>query len=47
MRQIMTPFEKYQLHSFRKQAHRQAKAVAASTQAREDQAFIDAVSELE
>jgi hypothetical protein len=31
--------------SFRKQAHRQSKAVAASPQAREDQAFIDAVSE--
>jgi hypothetical protein len=27
---------------FRKEAHRQSLAVAASTQAREDQAFIDA-----
>jgi hypothetical protein len=31
--------------AFRAQAHRQSLAVAASTQAREDQAFIDAVSD--
>jgi hypothetical protein len=31
--------------SFRSQAHRQSLAVAASAQAREDQAFIDAVSD--
>jgi hypothetical protein len=30
--------------AFRAQAHRQSLAVAASTRAREDQAFIDAVS---
>jgi hypothetical protein len=30
--------------SFKAQAHRQARAVAASAQACEDQAFIDAVS---
>lgn len=30
--------------SFREQAHRQSKAVAESNHAREDQAFIDAVS---
>lgn len=30
--------------SFRSEAHRQSVAVAASTRAREDQAFIDAVS---
>ncbi|WP_105381727.1 antitoxin MazE family protein [Neorhizobium alkalisoli] len=30
--------------SFRDQAHRQSEAVAASAHAREDQAFIDAVS---
>jgi hypothetical protein len=33
--------------SFRKQAHRQSVAVAASSRAREDQAFIDAVSDLD
>jgi hypothetical protein len=32
--------------SFRSEARRQARAVAASAQAREDQAFIDAASEL-
>jgi Protein of unknown function (DUF3018) len=31
--------------SFRKQAHRQSLAVAASNHAREDQAFIDAMSD--
>ncbi|BCH21906.1 antitoxin MazE family protein [Mesorhizobium sp. L-8-3] len=31
--------------SFRTQAHRQSQAVAASAYAREDQAFIDAVSD--
>ena len=31
--------------SFRSEAHRQSLAVAASANAREDQAFIDAVSE--
>lgn len=31
--------------SFREQAHRQSQAVAASAHAREDQAFIDAVSD--
>jgi hypothetical protein len=31
--------------SFRAEAHRQSQAVAASAQAREDQAFIDAVSD--
>jgi hypothetical protein len=31
--------------SFRSEAHRQSKAVAASPHAREDQAFIDAVSD--
>lgn len=31
--------------SFRKEAHRQSLAVSRSTQAREDQAFIDAVSD--
>jgi len=31
--------------SFRSEAHRQSLAVAASTHAREDQAFIDAVSD--
>ena len=31
--------------SFRSQAHRQSLAVATSAQAREDQAFIDAVSD--
>jgi hypothetical protein len=31
--------------SFRSEAHRQSLAVAASAQAREDQAFIDAVSD--
>lgn len=31
--------------SFREQAHRQSRAVAASAHAREDQAFIDAVSD--
>jgi len=30
--------------AFRSEAHRQSLAVAASTQTREDQAFIDAVS---
>ena len=30
--------------AFREQAHRQSAAVAASAQARDDQAFIDAVS---
>ena len=30
---------------FREQAHRQSLAVARSAQAREDQAFIDAISE--
>ena len=33
--------------SFRKQAHRQSLAVAAGSHAREDQAFIDAVSDLD
>jgi hypothetical protein len=33
--------------SFRKQAHRQSLAIAASSYAREDQAFIDAVSDLD
>ena len=33
--------------SFRSEAHRQSLAVAASAHAREDQAFIDAVSDLE
>jgi hypothetical protein len=33
--------------SFRSEAHRQSLAVAASADAREDQAFIDAVSDLE
>lgn len=32
--------------SFRKEAHRQSRAVAASARAAEDQAFIDAISEL-
>ena len=32
--------------SFRSEAHRQARAVAASAHAREDQAFIDAASVL-
>jgi hypothetical protein len=32
-------------HSFKAEAHRQAAAVAASEQAADDQAFIDAVSE--
>ena len=32
-------------HAFRSEAHRQSAAVAASTPAREDQAFIDAVSD--
>ena len=31
--------------SFRKQAHRQSQAVAASADAHDDQAFIDAVSD--
>jgi hypothetical protein len=31
--------------SFRSEAHRQSAAIAASTHAREDQAFIDAVSD--
>jgi hypothetical protein len=31
--------------SFRSEAHRQSLAVASSTQAREDQAFIDAASD--
>jgi hypothetical protein len=31
--------------SFRGQAHRQSRAVAASVKGREDQAFIDAVSD--
>ena len=31
--------------AFRSEAHRQSLAVAASTHAREDQAFIDAVSD--
>ena len=31
--------------SFRSEAHRQSEAVAASAQAREDQAFIDAASD--
>jgi hypothetical protein len=31
--------------SFRSEAHRQSLAVAASRQAREDQAFIDAISD--
>lgn len=31
--------------SFREQAHRQSKAIAAGTHSREDQAFIDAVSD--
>ncbi|PIO97425.1 antitoxin MazE family protein [Pleomorphomonas carboxyditropha] len=31
--------------SFRAEAHRQSRAVAASAQAAEDQAFIDAVSD--
>jgi hypothetical protein len=33
--------------SFRSEAHRQSLAVAASSHAREDQAFIDAVSDWE
>ena len=33
--------------SFRSEAHRQSLAVAASTQASEDQTFIDAFSELD
>ena len=33
--------------SFRKQAHRQSLAVAAGSHAREDQAFIDTVSDLD
>ena len=33
--------------SFRSEAHRQSLAVAQSTRATEDQAFIDAVSDLE
>ena len=33
--------------SFRLEAHRQSLAVAASTHAREDQAFIDAVSAID
>lgn len=33
--------------SFRSEAHRQSLAVAASAHAREDQAFIDAVSDRE
>jgi len=32
--------------AFRSEAHRQSLAVAASAHAREDQAFIDAVSDL-
>ena len=32
--------------AFRKEAHRQSLAIAASVQAREDQAFINAVSDL-
>jgi hypothetical protein len=31
--------------SFRSEAHRQSAAIAASAHAREDQAFIDAVSD--
>jgi hypothetical protein len=31
--------------AFRSEAHRQSAAIAASTHAREDQAFIDAVSD--
>ncbi len=31
--------------AFRSEAHRQSAAIAASAQAREDQAFIDAVSD--
>jgi hypothetical protein len=31
--------------SFQRQAHRQSQAVAASAHAREDQAFIDAISD--
>jgi hypothetical protein len=31
--------------AFRSAAHRQSRAVAASAQAREDQSFIDAISE--
>jgi hypothetical protein len=34
-------------HAFRSEAHRQALAVAASSHAHEDQAFIDAVSILD
>ena len=33
--------------SFQEQAHRQSQAVAASAHAREDQAFIDAVSAID
>jgi hypothetical protein len=33
--------------AFRNEAHRQSQAVAQSASAREDQAFIDAVSDLE
>lgn len=33
--------------SFRSEAHRQSRAVAASKAARKDQAFIDAVSDLD
>jgi len=33
--------------SFRSEAHRQSRAVAASAHAREDQAFIDAVSAID
>jgi hypothetical protein len=33
--------------SFRSQAHRQSLAIAESSQAMEDQSFIDAVSELD
>jgi hypothetical protein len=32
--------------SFKRAAHRQSAAIAASTRARDDQAFIDAVSDL-
>jgi len=33
--------------SFRKEAHKQSAAVAANTAARDDQAFIDAVSDID
>jgi len=33
--------------AFRDEAHRQSQAVAGSASAREDQAFVDAVSDLE